>query len=214
MKKDRIPVTREGVPFVGTFVFWAVLLAILGLKWYAIAAGVCACFTLYFFRDPERLIPEGDALVVSPADGRVIRIDGVDAGPLVKGPRKRISIFMTVFDCHVNRMPSKGVVRGIEYTKGSFWPADHRKAFQKNEQNALVLETECGRLIEVVQVAGLIARRIVCWAEPGDRFRQGQRFGLIRFGSRVDVYLPDDAGIEVAIGEKVCAGETIIARFT
>ena len=212
MKKDSIPVAREGVPFIGTFVFWAIITAILGLKWWALGLGGAACFTLYFFRDPERITPTGDRLIVAPADGRVIRVEEVAKGPLVESGRKRVSIFMTVFNCHVNRSPCQGIVRERKYTRGRFWPADHKRAFFENEQNALLFEMDCGSLIEVVQVAGLIARRIVCWAEPGDEMRMGERFGLIRFGSRVDVYLPPGARIEVKVGDRVSSGETVIAR--
>lgn len=213
MKDIRIPVAKEGVPFIGTLVFWALIFAILGFKWGAALTGLLACFTLYFFRDPERVSPTGRDVICSPADGRIIRIEEVTSGPNVEGPMVQISIFMNIFNCHVNRSPVGGKVREISYRKGSFWPADHKKAFTKNEHNCLVLEDECGRLVEVVQVAGLIARRIVCWAEPGDELYLGDRIGLIRFGSRVDVYLPKDADISVKLGQKVFAGETIIARW-
>ncbi len=213
MKKDTIPVCREGVPFIGTLVFWALLTAILGMKWWAVGFGLLASFTLYFFRDPERVTPVEDDLVCAPADGRVIRVEEVKEGPFCQGSRVRLSIFMTIFNCHVNRSPVSGTVEGVRYQKGQFWPADHRKSFGQNEQNGVVIHTECGKIVEVVQVAGLIARRIVCWVEKGDELTKGQRIGLIRFGSRVDVYLPPDSHIYVKIGDRVRAGETIIARL-
>ncbi len=213
MKPAKIPVTREGVPFIGTLVFWSVIFALMDMRIMTMASGLLFCFCLYFFRDPERIIPKGDGLITAPADGKIIRLEEVGRSPHISGPMMKISIFMNVFNCHVNRSPIDGTVSDIVYKKGSFWPADHKKSFEKNEHNCILIKGADGPLIEVVQVAGLIARRIVCWAEVGDNLKRGKRLGMIRFGSRVDVYLPLDAHIVVSIGDKTYAGETVLARI-
>jgi phosphatidylserine decarboxylase len=188
---------------------------LLGLLWeplfwllLVITRGVC-----YFFRDPERVTPVRDGLVVSPADGRISMITRtvppIETG-LPADPMLRISVFMNVFDCHVNRSPVTGRLLRIAYTPGLFLNADLDKASEHNERNALVIETS-GTRIGVVQIAGLVARRIVGFVQEGDELRVGQRFGLIRFGSRVDVYLPTDAQLLVGVGQKAIAGETALA---
>ncbi len=213
MQRDTIPVAREGVPFFGFPALAAVVFALLGWKIAAVIALVITAFVLYFFRDPARVVPQGEGLVVAPADGRVIEVTEDATGALQEGPTLRISIFMNVFNCHVNRSPVAGEVRRIVYYPGRFHSADKSKALMYNEHNRLLLATEAGRLVTVVQVAGLIARRIVCWAEPGDRLELGQRFGMIRFGSRLDLYLPADAQVEVEPRQRVRAGETVVARL-
>ena len=213
MKPDRIPVSKEGVPFIGTLAFFALLFALIGWNGFSLLSAFSSAFTLYFFRDPVRVSPSGEGIVCAPADGRVIKVYNCLKGPVVDRERKCISIFMNVFNCHVNRAPVSGVVREVSYKRGSFWPAYSDKALIKNEHSVLVMEDDKGRLIETVQVAGILARRIVCRAEPGDRLRIGERFGLIRFGSRLDVYLPPECSLEVSKGDRVYSGETIIARF-
>jgi phosphatidylserine decarboxylase len=214
IKNAIVPVNREGYPFIAAFAGVTIVMGIFStsLFWIgAILTGWCAAF----FRDPERVTPMDDALVVSPADGFVSAV-----GPAIP-PRElgleenemtRISIFMNVFSCHVNRSPARGRVSRIEYRPGKFVNAELDKASRENERNGLVIESPNGRLA-VVQVAGLIARRIVCWVEPGNDVSMGERFGLIRFGSRLDVYLPKGAVPKVAVGQTAVAGETIIADF-
>ncbi|NDY41340.1 phosphatidylserine decarboxylase family protein [Dissulfurirhabdus thermomarina] len=212
MRPERVPVAREGVPFVGAAALAAVVLAQLGWQLPAVAALVVTAFVLYFFRDPERVVPAGQGLVVAPADGRVIQA-GVEAADPVGGePARRVSIFMNVFDVHVNRAPVAGEVEAVVYRPGAVWPADRPRALLRNECCALRLRTAEGDRVTAVQVAGLVAQRIVCRAEPGDRLARGERFGLIRFGSRVDVYLPPGYAVEVKKGQRVTAGQSVLAR--
>ncbi len=213
MLADRIPVAREGVPFIGFPALAAVVFSLLGWEVMAVIALVITAFVLYFFRDPHRVVPGEEGAVVSPADGRVIEIAEDRGAALQEGDVVRISIFMNVFNCHVNRSPVAGVVKRIAYHPGRFHSADKAKALMYNEHNRLLVQHPAGAEVTVVQVAGLIARRIVCWAEEGDRLERGQRFGMIRFGSRLDVYLPASCSVEVKQGQKVRAGETVIARF-
>ena len=214
VRNSLVPVRREGYPFIAAFAGAAV---VLGLVWSPffwiglVLTGWCA----YFFRDPERVTPVDDRLVISPADGIVSAI-GPAAPPreLGLGPAEmtRVSVFMNVFSCHVNRSPIRGRIARIEHRPGKFLNAELDKASTENERNGLVIESPNGT-IAVVQVAGLVARRILCWADAGTNIGVGDRFGLIRFGSRLDVYLPSDAVPRVAIGQTAIAGETIIAEF-
>lgn len=212
IRKQFVPIHREGWPFVAVFAVVTNLLAwIWGpLGWIGLILTVwCA----YFFRDPVRTVPRGEGLVISPADGLVSMI--VDAVPppelgLSDEPMTRISIFMNVFNCHVNRVPVAGRIERIAYRPGLFLNADLDKASEDNERNALIVDTGRARY-GVVQIAGLIARRIVSFVSEGDRLEQGERFGLIRFGSRVDVYLPKGVNPLVGVGQTAIAGETVIA---
>ncbi len=210
------PIHREGHRFIAIFavitlaLFW--LLPPLG--WIgAILTAWCA----YFFRDPERITPLREGLVVSPADGRVSSIvEVVPPAEMNLGAelRTRISVFMNVFDCHVNRSPVAGTITLINYTPGLFVNAELDKASEDNERNALVLEMDDGAKIGVVQIAGLVARRIVCWVKVDDPLSPGERFGLIRFGSRLDVYLPPGKTAQIALGQRAVAGETILADLS
>ncbi len=206
------PIHREGYPFVGGFALASLVLFWLWppLGWLgALATLWCA----YFFRDPARVTPLAPGLIVSPADGRVSLIaNAVPPKELELGERAlpRVSIFMSVFDCHVNRSPADGRIERIVYRPGKFINADLDKASEDNERNSLVIDTAGGR-IGVVQIAGLIARRIVCFARAGETIGAGERFGLIRFGSRLDVYLPEGARVLVSEGQTALAGETAIA---
>ncbi len=211
MRPKRIPVAKEGMPFIGFCALASVVFGLLQWQIPAVIALAITAFVLYFFRDPQRIVPTGQGLVISPADGRVIEVVDGDEGSLQGSGVRRISIFMNVFNVHVNRSPVSGKVLKIAYRGGSFWPADKRRALVQNEQNSILIETQDGWKITVVQVAGLIARRIVCWAEEGDVLTRGQRFGMIRFGSRLDVYVPNDFSIRVKKGEKVWAGQSILA---
>jgi len=181
-------------------------------RWLGRIFYLATAFTLYFFRDPERQIPEGDCLIVSPADGKVVGIDSVEHVPFLDGPAKRVSIFLSVFDVHINRSPIKGKIAYRHYSPGEFLAAFEPKASVKNEQNAVGMEDGDGYRVLVKQIAGLIARRILCWKNPGDQVGAGERFGLIRFGSRTEIYMPLDARIEVRLGQRVQGGSSVIAR--
>ncbi len=212
IKRQLAPIHPEGYPFIGGFALAALILFWLAapLGWLGvIATAWCA----YFFRDPERVTPVRDGLVVAPADGRISQVaSAVPPQELELGvvPRPRISIFMSVFDVHVNRSPASGAIERVAYRPGKFINADLDKASEDNERNGLVIRTPAGR-IGVVQIAGLLARRIVCFVKQGDAVDAGVRIGLIRFGSRVDVYLPEGAKPLVAEGQVAIAGETVLA---
>lgn len=172
-----------------------------------------AAFSLYFFRDPERILPQGEDVLLCPADGRVIKVDKEYDDNFLGEQVYKVSIFMSVFDVHVNRLPFAGTVRKIQYFPGKFYSANTSRGSLENEKCSMVMDTEKGLSYAVVQVAGLVARRIVCWAEPGDTLVRGRRYGLIRFGSRVDLYLPLQVQLEVSVGQKVKAGETVLGYF-
>jgi phosphatidylserine decarboxylase len=213
IRKQLAPIHPEGYPFVGGFAFASIVLLWLWppLGWLATLLTVwCA----YFFRDPPRVTPVRDGIVVSPADGRVSQI--VNAIPpkeldLGERPLPRISIFMSVFDCHINRSPVTGRIERIVYRPGKFLSADLDKASEDNERNAFVIAMPNGRRIAAVQIAGLVARRIVPFAREREAVAAGQRIGMIRFGSRVDVYLPEGTRPLAAEGQTAIAGETVIA---
>ena len=204
-------IAREGWPFVGGSVLLAVAVwALLGFA-ASVVFWLIAVFVLQFFRDPPRQAPAGDRLVLSPADGRIVKV--VQAhDPHADRPALLISVFMNVFNVHSNRVSVGGTVRAVEYFPGSFVNADLDKASLENERNAVVLDTPHGT-VTLVQVAGLIARRILCYVGAGQPVNPGERYGFIRFGSRVDVYLPADAVPRVVIGQKVSATETVLAEF-
>ena len=214
VKRQLTPVHPEGYMFIAAFAIVAVALAWLWQPLGCLGA-ILTCWCIYFFRDPRRTTPLDPALVVSPADGIVSSV-GFFAPPaeLGLGPEKmqRVSVFMSVFDCHVNRMPVAGRIGKIAYRPGLFVNADLDKASDDNERNGLVIETPRGRF-GVVQIAGLVARRIVCFNKQGDALAAGERFGLIRFGSRVDVYCPHGARPLAAVGSKAVAGETVLADY-
>lgn len=210
MLKPQVPVAREGYPFIAVGAFATLILAVLEMPIATAAAFVLTLFVLIFFRDPERLGPEDENAVVSPADGKVIHVERQVHSPFTGKEAQKISIFMNVFNVHVNRIPLKGKVGRVQYKAGKFYSADSKKGGLENEYCATVITTTGGQSVAVVQIAGLIARRIVCWLEPGDQVIRGRRFGLIRFGSRVDLYLPPETDISVTVGEKVRAGESIL----
>lgn len=210
MLTPKVPVAKEGYPFIGYSAFLTVILALLGFKFTSLVLLVITTFVLAFFRDPERFITPDEQAIVSPADGKVISIEDVNDEQFTKANAKKVCIFMNVFNVHVNRLPCAGTVERIVYHPGKFYAADSDKAALENEYSATVIHLDENRKIAVVQIAGLIARRIVCWLEPGDIAVKGNRFGLIRFGSRVDLYLPENSQIAVTNGQKVRAGETVI----
>ncbi len=208
------PIAREGLPFIIPPVLIGLVTWLLNYSWISFLFLLISICIALFFRNPEREAAEKTDSVVSPADGRVVQIE-----PYVQSRNspdisfKRISIFMSIFDVHVNRWPVSGRVGKIIHTPGGFVDARFPAASLTNENNSVVLETADGP-IEVVQIAGMIARRIVCWVHEGDEVRQGDRLGLIRFGSRVDVYLPESYSFVVDLGAKVSAGLTVIATKT
>jgi phosphatidylserine decarboxylase len=206
-------IAREGWPFLGIAVVVSLAVAFfLGWGW-SIPFWVAALFVLQFFRDPPRTVPADPRAVVSPADGRIVSV-GKARDPWLERDALKVSVFMNVFNVHSNRSPVDGVVKERWYFPGGFFNAALDKASLENERNALWLQTRDGRDVTCVQIAGLIARRILCYVGGGAELSRGQRFGFIRFGSRVDVYLPLDAKLEAAIGDKVYAAETILAWLT
>jgi phosphatidylserine decarboxylase len=205
-------IAREGWPFIAIALAAALLLSWLGWTWLAVPAWIALVFCLQFFRDPARVVPTQANAVLGPADGRVVKV-GPARDPYLGRDTLLISVFMNVFNVHSNRSPVDGEVAGAWYHAGSFVNASLDKASTENERNALHLRTDRGADVTVVQVAGLVARRILCYARPGERLARGQRYGFIRFGSRVDVYLPPSARPRVAVGDKVRATETIIAEL-
>ena len=207
---QRIPVAKEGIPFILPLLGIAAICWLLGAFSWAWFFSLLTVFVISFFRDPERSIPPGDKAILSPADGKIIRIEPCTEERFLKGPAIKISIFMSVFNVHVNRIPLSGRIAEAAYRPGRFVSANLDKASAANEQNALLLETPGGARILFVQIAGLIARRIVCWIKRGDTVERGRRFGMIRFGSRVDVYLPPDTQIQARLGQKAYGGQTIL----
>lgn len=207
------PVARAGYPFIFVSAFTTAILALLGLTTLTLLGLVITFCICGFFRDPDRVIPVAKGAVVSPADGKVIAADLVSDSPLLSGEFMKISIFMSVFNVHVNRVPRSGRIKEIDYFPGKFFSANLDKASEQNEHNAVLIEMEDGKPMCVVQIAGLIARRIICYIKPGDQVMRGQRFGLICFGSRLDVYLPTDINLKVAVGDKVQAGASILGQF-
>ncbi|MBY0577252.1 MAG: phosphatidylserine decarboxylase [Gallionellaceae bacterium] len=202
-------IAREGWPFLAISVALAVAATLWCAVW-SIPLWVIALFVLQFFRDPPREVPQDAGAVLSPADGRVIKVERTQ-DPYGQREAILISVFMNVFNVHSNRSPVDGKVERVQYFPGKFVNADLDKASSENERNAVVLTTNDGRTVTFVQVAGLIARRILCYIKPGDVLARGQRYGFIRFGSRVDVYLPLGANVKVSIGDRVSATTTILA---
>ena len=207
------PIHREGYRFIGIF---AGITLILFLVWNPLGwiGVVLTLWCAYFFRDPVRVTPQREGLVISPADGRVSGVEQAVPPPelnMGEGLRTRISIFMNVFDCHVNRAPVSGRIRRISYAPGLFLNAELDKASEDNERNSVVIEMSDGAQLGVVQIAGLVARRIMCFVREGETIGAGERFGLIRFGSRLDVFLPPEKQALVAVGQRAIAGETVLA---
>ena len=201
---------REGYPFIVFTAFATLIFALLEYEVIAAILLFLTGFIVYFFRDPARIMPEAEDGVVSPADGKIILVEKIFDDRFVHEHVYKVSIFMSIFDVHVNRLPFAGEVEKIQYVSGSFYAANTDQGGLANEQCAVILSTAKDFRYAVVQVAGLVARRIVCWAEKGDKIERGGRFGLIRFGSRVDMYLPQQMQLEVRSGQRVRAGETVI----
>ncbi len=204
----RIPIASDGSKFIIPLIIITAVLALYSLHWLTGISGLLLVFVLQFFRDPERTIPNEDQVIVSPADGKVVEIvEEQDA--LLDEPFLRISIFLNIFNVHVQRTPVAGTIEKVKYNRGKFLNAASHKASLDNEQNAIIIHTG-KEIVLVKQIAGLIARRIVCWAKAGDTYKIGERFGLIRFGSRVDIFLPLNSEIKVSVGDHVSGGSSII----
>lgn len=213
MRNQNSPIAVEGYPFILGAAFVTLVLALLSWKIPALLALGVTFFIVYFFRNPQRCTPEGETLVVAPADGVVIYLGNAIEKHLGEEMLK-ISIFMSVFNVHINRVPLSGRVLDTFYVRGKFLDVRDEKATFENEQSGMVLETEKGQRMVVVQVAGLIARRIISYPEKGDILRRGSRYGLIRFGSRLDVFLPKDIDLRVAVGDRTVAGETVLGDLS
>lgn len=207
-------IVREGFPFIIPLGAAALVCYIAGFIGASAILLLLTLFVIWFFRNPQRTTPADQRLVISPADGKVIRIEETASDEMPGRSFRKISIFMNVFNVHVNRMPCAGEVFSIRYRPGKFLSADLDKASEQNERNAVLLRMADGREIITIQIAGLIARRIVCWLKEGMKVQKGERFGLIRFGSRVEVFLPPEANILIKVGDKVKAGETPIGGLT
>ncbi len=218
-----VPVNKAGHPFIGAFAAFTFIFFLLSqpLGWIGV---VLTLWCVYFFRDPVRVTPTREDLVISPADGRVLHVTKAlppkeiwekdeNGNPIEPKALLRIAIFMNVFDVHVNRVPVAGRIKNVVYHEGKYFNADLDKASEENERNTLVMEDPKGREVIFTQIAGLVARRILCFKKTDDNLTVGQRYGLIRFGSRVDVFLPEGAVPMVIPGQKTLAGETVIADF-
>lgn len=215
----KIPVAKEGIPFLIVLLVLSILLLLFPQTRFGWLFWVSAIVTLCiagFFRDPEREIPQGENLIVSPADGKIILMQEVQYPTLGDGKYLQVSIFMSVFNVHINRAPMAGTVENVMYNPGKFFAAFENKASLLNEQNSTIFSQNTnGKTVKILvkQIAGLIARRIVCYAKPGLRFARGERIGLIRFGSRVDLFLPLETSLAVKLTDKVKGGSTIIGKL-
>jgi phosphatidylserine decarboxylase len=207
------PIAKAGYPFIFAAAFATAVFALLGFAWLAVTGLLVAGFICYFFRDPDRLVPAGDGVLVSPADGKVIKVESIDQTDHFEGPCRRISVFMSIFNVHVNRIPHEGTIQKVTYHPGKFFSANLDKASNENEHNALLLKSPNGKMIGFVQIAGLVARRILCSVQPGDSLKRGERFGMICFGSRLDIYVSPETEVKVSVGDKVQAGSSIIANW-
>ncbi len=216
IRAQLVPISSHGYPFIAACAVATILLFWLWapLGWIAL---ILTIFCAYFFRDPTRIMPIRDGLIVAPADGRILKVD--EAVPpaemeLSEQPLPHVAIFLSLFDCHVNRSPTAGRIERVVRRQGTYQAADEDKAAEENERNGLVIVNEAGTKFGVVQIAGMIARRIVCTVREGGQLGVGERIGIIRFGSRVDVYLPAGARPLVAEGQRAVAGETVIADLS
>ncbi len=214
IRNAMVPVHPEGYKFIAAFFVVSLVLGFLWTPLFWIGM-VLTVWCIWFFRDPARVTPVNEEFIISPADGKISHIGKV-VPPAELGlgdePVMRVSVFMNVFNCHINRSPVAGRIRQIIYKKGEFLNAELDKASTDNERNSLLIETSKGT-IAVVQIAGLIARRILCWSKAEETLATGERFGLIRFGSRLDVYVPEGAKVVVALGQTSIGGETVLARY-
>jgi len=214
MRNQNQPIATEGYPFIALFAFVTLVFALLGWSFLTLLLLALTLFTIYFFRNPERVVPEGENLIVAPADGKVIFVGEVQEDRYFNDRVTKVSIFMNVFSVHVNRVPCDGKVVDMYYQKGEFLNASLDKAANCNEQAGILLEADNGQQLLFVQIAGLVARRIVTYPLVGDLLKRGARYGLIRFGSRVDIYFPKGSNVQVTLGEQTVAGETILGTLS
>jgi phosphatidylserine decarboxylase len=210
MKQNQWPIAREGLPFLIPVVLLTIFLGTMGWEVWMSLGIFFSLFVAYFFRNPRREIPNLQNIILSPADGRIIHVGECEEDRFLKEKALKVSIFMSLFDVHVNRAPISGKVLERDYLPGRFFVASVEKSSLLNEQNAVILEAEDRMRILLIQIAGFVARRIVCYAKAGDTLRKGEIFGLIRFGSRVDLYLPPAVKPIVRVGQHVKGGESII----
>ena len=208
-----IPIVREGLPFVAGIGTSALIAGLVGWTVPAAVLAGATAFTAWFFRNPHRRVPDLAQCVVSPGDGRIVAISEEYEARYLKELAIRISIFLNIFDVHVNRIPCSGVIEDVVYQPGRFIAANRPGATLHNEQNALMIRTLSGMKVLCVQVAGLLARRIVCWVSAGETVTCGERYGLIRFGSRMDLYVPKGTVLQVAVGDRVKGGQTVVAQL-
>lgn len=207
-------IAKAGYPYIAASAFATAIFALIDFDSLALLGLLATFFICYFFRDPDRVVPNAKGAIVSPADGKIIVAQTAEKGPFSEDRCVKISIFMSVFNVHVNRIPFGGKIKKVRYFPGKFFAANLDKASKANEHNAVYLETGEGRQVCFVQIAGLIARRIICNVQAGDKVERGQRFGMICFGSRLDVYLPADTRLEIAVGNSVKAGTSILGYLT
>ncbi|MEO6148326.1 MAG: phosphatidylserine decarboxylase [Sulfuriferula sp.] len=205
-------IAREGWPFLAAAALISIVVSVFAGWLWALPLWIITLFILQFFRDPPRVIPQGDNLVLCPADGRVVKVERV-TDPYLKREALMVSVFMNVFNVHSNRSPVDGTIKKVWYFSGSFLNAALEKASVANERNALWIKTRSGQDVTCVQIAGLVARRILCYVKAKDKLTRGQRYGFIRFGSRVDVYLPLTARVKVSLGDKVSASSDVLAEL-
>lgn len=214
MRGWRVPIARDGLPLIAGGILVTAVLWLVGLPVAALFAAAATIFVISFFRDPERTVPADPRLILAPADGRVIKVSPVRDGRFLQTEATLVSIFMSPLNVHVNRVPVSGRVVDVQYHPGKYFRAFADKASLDNEQTAVVVEDDGGRRLCFVQIAGFVARRIVCRLRPGDHVVRGARYGMIKFGSRADVYLPSTARVRVSVGDRVAAGETGLAEWT
>ena len=213
VRESRLPFAREGYRLIGGAVAVTLILFLIGWTIPAFLALVFTAFTINFFRDPERTVPTDPGLIMSPADGRVIKVAPLRDERFLHADATLVSIFMSPLDVHVNRIPTGGRVVDLRYNPGKYFRAFADKASLDNEQNAVLVEDNDGRRLCFVQIAGFLARRIVCYLRVGMSVERGQRYGMIMFGSRADIYLPAGAQVRVAVGDRARGGETVIAQW-
>ncbi len=216
LKLVAFPIHKEGYKFILIFAFATIILALFSDVLGTIGL-VLTLWCVFFFRDPHRVIPAGDQLVISPADGKVTEIN-LDVTPpselgLAAAKWNKITVFLNVFNVHVNRVPMAGVVQQVNYREGKFLSANAENASAENERNSVVVKTKDGKEIVFIQIAGLVARRIVSELKEGQQVNAGEKYGIIRFGSRADIYLPQDAKIKVLVGQTMIGGESVLAEF-
>ncbi|MCF8024563.1 MAG: phosphatidylserine decarboxylase family protein [Desulfobacteraceae bacterium] len=208
--RSAFAIAEPGYPFIAAAGFATLVFALVGIAGLAIAGLAVTFFICWFFRDPDRVTPEETVAVIAAADGKVVSVRTLEKNPYTEGPCLQIGVFMNIFNVHVNRVPCTGSIKKIRYVPGSFMSADREAASTKNEHNAVTIETKTGHTVAVVQIAGLVARRIICNIAEGQEVTAGQRFGMICFGSRVDLYLPEDTQPAVSAGQRVRAGTSIV----